>query len=113
MTKSSAVQVSDFLLGFLPDLLPKPLDTVTNSVVATLHDQIDSWISSGPRLQREMLDAAQKAESSFRSEAKIRLTNDDLAQAIASFPIFDNESFRKTLVTLPDHLNEDFLEQDL
>jgi len=112
MAKSSAEQVSIFLLDFLPGLLPKPLDSVTASMLETLRGEIDSLVSE-PRLQRELLEATQKAESNFRSEARKKLANDKLLQAIASFPIFDNELFQKTLAGLPDHLNEDFLAQDL
>lgn len=112
MTKTSAEYVSEFFLGFLPDLLPKPLDSAVKSTVDILRGEIDSLIAK-PRLRKELLEAAQKAESDFRSEARKKLSNDELIQAVASFPIFDNELFQKTLVDLPEHLNEEFLAKDL
>lgn len=112
MPKSTSENVADFLLGFLPDILPKPADSVAKSAVDTFKYQLDALLAE-PRLKRELLDAAKQAELNFRTEAPKQLENADLVEAVASFPLFDRDLFQKTLSELPDHLNEEFLADDL
>lgn len=112
MSKSSSEQTADFLLGLLPSLLPKPVDSVAKSAIDTFRGPLDSLLSQ-PRLKKELLEAAQNAESDFRAKAKEHLKSDELTQAVASFPLFDRELFQSTLQSLPEHLNEDFLASQL
>ena len=112
MNKSSAETVANFLLDFLPGLLPKPLDGAAKTAVSAFKSQLDALLSQ-PRLKRELLEAAQGAETDFREVAKKKFQNDDLVQAVASFPVFDNELFQASLRTLPEHLTEEFLSKDL
>ena len=112
MTETISEYVADFLLKVLPDLLPKPVDSVARVAVTTFKEQLYTLLAQ-PRLKRELLEAARQAESNFHTEARRQMKNDELIQAVASFPLFDNELFQNTLSKLPDHLNEDFLSQDL
>jgi tetratricopeptide (TPR) repeat protein len=108
MPKSSAEQVAEFLLEFLPSLLPKPADSAARAVVGTFGEQLNSLLKQ-PRLKRELLEAAQGAETDFRAKAKEQLGNDELTQAVASFPLFDRELFQAALQSLPSNLNEEIL----
>ncbi|MEP7135754.1 MAG: tetratricopeptide repeat protein [Chloroflexota bacterium] len=112
MPKSSPEQVVDFLLDFLPSFLPKPVDSAVKSAIESFRSSLDEVLKE-PRIQRELLEAAQKAESEFRRQARIQLENDDLVQAVASFPLFDRDLFQSTLADLPNHLREEYLAQDL
>ena len=112
MPKSSSEYVADFLLGFLPGLLPKPLDAAAKSAVDTFKDQLESLLKQ-PRLRRELMDAARKAENDFRGRARNELGNDILTQAVASLPLYDRELFQLSLQSLPEHLNEDILADHL
>ena len=112
MAKDASEQVASFLLEFLPNLLPKPIDSTAKAAVSTFKDQLDALLAQ-PRLKRELLEAARQAELDFRAEARKQMKNDELVQAVASFPLFDNELFQSTLAKLPEHLNEDFLAHDL
>jgi tetratricopeptide (TPR) repeat protein len=110
--KSAPEYVAEFLREFLPDLLPKPFDSAAKAAVKTFEDQLDALLSQ-PRLNRELLNAAQQAELNFRFQAPKQLNNADLVEAVASFPLFDRELFQRTLQGLPEHLSEDFLARDL
>ncbi len=112
MSKSAAEHVSDFLIEFLPGLLPKPIDGAAKATVSTFKDQLDALLAQ-PRIQRELLEAARTAESNFRTEARQQMKSDELVQAVASFPLWDRGLFQSTLQSLPEHLNEDFLAHDL
>jgi len=112
MSKSSPEQVVDFLLNFLPSLLPKPVDSAAKSAIELFRGSLDGVLKE-PRIQRELLEAAQKAEGEFRRQARIQLKNDDLSQAVASFPLFDRDLFQSTLADLPNHLREEYIAQDL
>ena len=112
MAKSQSEQIAGFLLDFLPSLLPKPVDAVAKSTIGSFRGQLDNYLKQ-PRLHRELLDATQKAESNFRFEARRQLKSDELIQAVASFPLFDNDLFQKALASLPEHLDEEFLAHDL
>lgn len=112
MPKSSAEQVAGFLLDFLPGLLPKPADSAAKSAVGVFRGQLDNLLKQ-PRLKRELLEAAQGAETDFRAQAKEKLGNDELTQAVASFPLFDRELFQSALGSLPDHLSEEILTHHL
>ncbi|MBK9926722.1 MAG: tetratricopeptide repeat protein [Anaerolineales bacterium] len=112
MPKTSPEQVIDFLLGFLPSLLPKPVDSAAKSAIDSFRGPLDEVLKE-PRIHRELLEAAQKAESEFRSQGHTHLKNDDLVQAVASFPLFDRTLFQSTLANLPNHLREEYLAKDL
>src|SRR5574341_1374781 len=112
MAESAPEYTADFLLEFLPDLLPKPIDSAAKAAVKTFKDQLDTLLAQ-PRLKRELLEAAQQAELNFRMEAQRHMKSDKLVQAVASLPLFDREMFQKSLASLPDHLNEDYLAKDL
>jgi tetratricopeptide (TPR) repeat protein len=112
MSKSAAEYVSTFLLEFLLGLLPQPVDSAAKASIRTFTDQLDLLLAQ-PRIQSELLDAARNAETDFRAQARQKMKNDELAQAIASFPLWDRELFQSTLRGLPNHLDEDLLAQDL
>ena len=112
MAKSASEQAADFLLEFLPDLLPKPVDSAAKAAVSTFKDQLDALLAQ-PRIKKELLEAAQQAERNFHTEARKQMKSDELVQAVASFPLFDNALFQCSLAKLPEHLNEDFLARDL
>jgi hypothetical protein len=84
MPKSPSENVADFLLALVPDLLPKPIDSVAKAAVSTFKDQLEALLAE-PRLKRELLDAARQAELNFRTEAPKHLKNADLVEAVASF----------------------------
>lgn len=112
MGKSAAEYVSTFLLEFLLGLVPKPVDSVAKASAKTFTDQLDLLLAQ-PRIQNELLEAARKAESDFRAQARKKIKNDELSQAIASFPLWDRELFQSTLRSLPDHVDEELLARDL
>ncbi|HXF86288.1 MAG TPA: tetratricopeptide repeat protein [Anaerolineales bacterium] len=112
MPKAPAEHVAEFLLEFLPGLLPKPADSLVESAIGTFKDTLGDYLKQ-PRVKRQLLEAAQGAESDFRAKAKEKLGNDELTQAVASFPLFDRELFQSTLRSLPDHLHEDYLADHL
>ncbi|MCE7904396.1 MAG: hypothetical protein DYG87_01195 [Anaerolineae bacterium CFX3] len=112
MSKSSPEQVVDFLLGLLPNLLPKPVDSMAKSAIESFRGSLDHVLKE-PRLKQDLLEAARRAESEFRKQGQSRLGNNDLVQAVASFPLFDNNLFQSTLASLPNHLREDYIANDL
>jgi tetratricopeptide (TPR) repeat protein len=113
MPKSPAEQVADFLLDFLPGLLPsKPTEYAVKAVIGAFREQLNNLLKQ-PRLKRGLLEAAQGAETDFRAKAKEKLGNDELTQAVASFPLFDRGLFQSTLKSLPEHLHEDYLADHL
>jgi tetratricopeptide (TPR) repeat protein len=112
-SKSAVEHVADFLLGLLPSLLlPKPLDAVAGSAFQTFRETLNNWLSQ-PRIRRELLEAARNAESEFRSQGLRTLKNRELAEAVASFPLFDQDLFQSTLASLPKHFSEEYLAVDL
>ncbi|MBX3038482.1 MAG: NACHT domain-containing protein [Anaerolineales bacterium] len=112
MPKFPSEKVVDFLLDFLPSLLPQPADSATKAIVGTFREKLDSLLKQ-PRLKRELLEAAQKAETDFRVKAREEFGSDEMTQAVASFPLFDRNSFQSTLRSLPSHLNEEILADHL
>ena len=113
MAKSAIEHVVDFLLEFLPDLIPSDLAKgVTKATIGTFKDQLKNLVKQ-PRLKHELQKAAQNAETHFRTEAIQQLGNDELVQAVASFPLWDSVLFQQTLRQLPEHWNEEYLASDL
>jgi tetratricopeptide (TPR) repeat protein len=112
MSKSPAEYISDFLLGFLPSLLPAPLNDAAKSTIDAVRGPLEKLLSQ-PRLQSELLEVARRAESNFRAKARANLKSDELVQAVASFPLYDHELFQKSLAKLPDNLNEEVLAENL
>lgn len=110
MAKSSSQQVVDFLIEIVSSLLPKSTDDIAKSVIGVFRDQSGNLLKK-QHLKRELLEATQKAESNFKELAKEQLKNDELTQAVASFPLFDRKSFQSMLRSLPEHLKEEYLAQ--
>jgi tetratricopeptide (TPR) repeat protein len=112
MPKSPAEHVAEFLLDFLPGLLPKPADSVVQSAIVTFKETLGEFLKQ-PRVRRQLLEAAQGAESDFRARAREKFPNDEIIQAVASFPLFDRELFQAALRSLPERLHEDYLADHL
>ncbi|MGC8856936.1 MAG: hypothetical protein ACP5QU_09060, partial [Anaerolineae bacterium] len=112
MSQSSAEHVADFLLDFLPGLLPTPANAAVKSAIGTFKDTLGDFLKQ-PLLRRQLLEAAQGAESDFRARAREEFQNDEIIQAVASFPLFDRGLFQSALRSLPDHLHEEYLADHL
>jgi tetratricopeptide (TPR) repeat protein len=112
MPKSPAEHVAEFLLDFLPGLLPKPADSVVQSAIVTFKETLGEFLKQ-PRVRRQLLEAAQGAESDFRARAREKFPNDEIIQAVASLPLFDRELFQAALRSLPERLHEDYLADHL
>jgi len=110
--KSTAEKVADFLLGFLPSLLPSPADKAVGAAVDAFRGPLDELLKQ-PRIRQQLLEAASEAEKNFRTEALKQGKAESLVQAVAMLPVSDNERFQATLASLPEHLNEDFVAEDL
>ncbi|WKZ48683.1 MAG: tetratricopeptide repeat protein [Anaerolineales bacterium] len=105
---ANAEKVVDFVSSLLTGLIPKPADVAVKPFIKPVGDSLKSWLDDKDT-KTALLNAAQGAESDFRDQAKDKFGNDNLTQAVASFPIHNGELFQAALQSLPAHFNETFL----
>jgi hypothetical protein len=92
----------------LSGLIPKPADALLKPVLKPVGEKVKTWLDEAPT-RKALAKAAERAESEFRSGAKEKFGNDELTQAVATFPVHNAELFQAALQSLPEHLNETML----
>jgi len=109
---ASAEKIVDYVAGVLSSLIPKPADILIKPVIKPVGDTLKAWLANA-ETQKALLEAARDAENDFRERARKKFGNDQLTQAVASFPLHNGELFQAALQSLPSHFNETFLETHL
>jgi len=105
---ANSEKVVEFLSAVLSGLIPKPADVVLKPLIKPVGDNLKAWFAD-KETKKALLKAAEGAESDFREQAKENFGNDDLTQAVASFPLYNGDLFQAALQSLPAHFNETFI----
>ena len=98
--------IVDLLTNILPAFMPVPTQVLGKAAITPLGDQIKTWLGQA-RTSQALLNAARKAEEIFVAQSPEELGDDELAQAIASFPLYNEELFQRSLENLLEHLDEE------
>jgi tetratricopeptide (TPR) repeat protein len=107
-----AEYIADALAEVILALLPPSTGAGAGATLGILRQKLQAWLKQD-RIRRQLLEAARRGENDFRARARVELDDDSLIQAVASFPLFDRELFQASLQTLPGHLSEDYLADQL
>lgn len=78
----------------------------------TLLNEIKKWCQA-KQTRKQLLEAARQAESDFKATYVQEYEDTKLAQAVASYPLADNEIFQSALRRLTVNLDEPFLSEYL
>lgn len=108
MSTTAAESIVSALIG----LLEGPLGMVAQMGRDNLAQKINSWREER-KTRQKLLAAAQGAEQDFIAEYTQKHENNHLAQAVASYPLGDNQVFQHALRHLTEHLDESFLAEHL
>lgn len=112
MSEQTMERIVDTVLGMISLAGGGTFVKLASPHKQTLLNEIKKW-RQAKQTRKQLLEAARQAESDFKATYVQEYEDTTLAQAVASYPLADNEIFQSALRRLTENLDEPFLSEYL